>query len=367
MKKLLLIMGVFGLWGNLFAQGNSEKQLKINESTYDFYQIKEEKGIVRHDILLTNLGEKDVKILECTSKYAQLSFSWNKSTLKKHDIARLNVALNPKNMRYSFDFPAQLKVLENKDTVVYKLRLKGYVYPAPTTKEEEFSMQEGNLKYINNCTTLHRLTPNSVVTDTFRVYNVWDSVMTLQKGNAPACIKILYVTPKLQPKEEGIVVFSYDASVKHEWGNVYERFNISTNDPEPPSHKGTKSFYILGEIFDDFDSWTPEQLKNAPHVLVDQEEYNFGECAKGSEIKHDFTLTNIGKSDLVFHFIKTSCGCTTGKLEKDTLAPGESTKIKAIFNTGGKRGGQAKDIYLIVNDPEQPKITLRIVGTVKEN
>ena len=223
-------------------------------------------------------------------------------------------------------------------------------------------MQEGNLKYINNSKNFPKMSSNSVMQDTFRFMNVWDSVMTFKPGNIPNCIKVVYLTPSLQPGGEGMLVYSVHAELMNDWGNVFNTISMFTNDPK----NSKKSFYVNVEIYDDFNSWTPEQLKNAPRILIDEEVYDFKECISGDEIKHDFRITNIGKSNLIIRKVKTSCGCTTSKLDKDTLAPGESTLVKAIFRTGGKKGYQPKDIYLISNDPEQPKSTMKIVGNIKE-
>ncbi len=363
MKRLFFLIGLFGVCIAGHAQSGATKQLKFSETNVDVGSIREDGGTVSRDVLVTNLCDNEVKILTTEASNKAASFEWSRKSLKKYDRIHLKVSIDPKGINYSFRIPFTIVTLCNKDTVRYNMMLGGYVNPKANTKEEVYSMQEGNLKYKDNSISF-RMHRDEVRTDTLWFYNVWDSVMTFKPGSIPSCIKIIYLTKELKPQSEGFVVFSYSAPIKNDWGFVYDKFTLLTNDPEPKDHHNSKSFYTLVDIYDNFAGWSKEQLENAPRVLIDTEEYNFGECQIGDVISHDFTLTNIGKSPLVIHKVKTSCGCTTSNLEKDTIAPGESTKIKARFSTYGKHGGQSKEIYVITNDPDQPKVTLKIMGKV---
>ena len=90
--------------------------------------------------------------------------------------------------------------------------------------------------------------------------------MTFTTGNLPPSVKVLHLTKSLQPKKEGIFVFSFDAKIKNDWGSVYERLFIVTNDPE----RAQKTFYIIAEIYDDFESWTENKKQTLPVSIRNQ-------------------------------------------------------------------------------------------------
>jgi hypothetical protein len=46
------------------------------------------------------------------------------------------------------------------------------------------------------------------------------------------------------------------------------------------------------------------------------------------------------------------------------VEPGETTRIKATFNTTGKMGQQHKTITVITNDPKRSNVTLTLQGEV---
>ena len=365
-KKGVLVLCC--LFATAVLAQNGDERLKFSEKGHEFHNVKEGGGTVSHTFLITNLVEETACILRCEPdpQWNNIRLEWDTARFQKHERIRLKATLNPIDMRGNFQIPFNCIIRIGKDSLITRLYLKGYVCPTPTTKEELYSLQEGHLKYIRNTASFACMEQKTVVRDTFRFYNVWDSVMTFKVGKLPASIRIEQLTPEVGPEEEGFVVFSFSAEAMNDWGHVFDRFTLLTNDPIPASHAGKKTFYVTAEIYDDFSHWSAEQLKNAPHLLVEEQTFDFGSCISGEEVRHDFKISNIGKSNLIIRKVKTSCGCTTSKLEKETLAPGESTMIKTVFRTAHKKGRDSKEISIICNDPDQPQTTLIITGNIQE-
>lgn len=357
MKRFLFLAVLFGISNAFFAQS-----LKFVETSYEFYHIQEVAGSVQCQFLFTNIASKDVSIKSVNSNACPcLSFAWKQGAITPGNKGTITVTVDPRGRKGMFAYPLTVVVLEDKKEVSYELMVKGYIVPKPQTKEEEYSMMEGHLRYITNQKkyVMHR---EQIITDTFRFYNVWDSVMTFEPTKLPSSIKVLYCTPSLNPKEEGYVVFSFDAAAKNDWGPVWDRLFVLTNDPDRPE----KTFYIIADIYDNFSAWTPDQVKNAPHIYSEKTEYDFGTDTAGKIISYTFTIKNTGKSKLLIHKVKTSCGCTTLQQIKPEIEPGESVPVEAVFRSQGKSGSQLRNIDIITNDPDQPKMSLFIKGNLLE-
>ena len=101
-----------------------------------------------------------------------------------------------------------------------------------------------------------------------------------------------------------------------------------------------------------------------PKVSVQQSDYDFGEAIQNDIVNHSFVLTNNGGDVLKILDVKASCGCTAVKPDKNELKPGESTQIKASFNTKGRKGPQTKTITVKTNDPDNPVVTFKLSGNV---
>lgn len=67
-----------------------------------------------------------------------------------------------------------------------------------------------------------------------------------------------------------------------------------------------------------------------------------------------FRFTNTGDQPVVITDLKSSCGCTVPQLEKRQYAPGEGGEIKALFNFGGRRGTQRKQVTVTTADKRYP-------------
>jgi len=88
----------------------------------------------------------------------------------------------------------------------------------------------------------------------------------------------------------------------------------------------------------------------------------FQRTPEDHELTATYSFQNVGNSPVTVRSIKTSCGCTTARLEKKTYAPGESGDLKAHFVFGGRKGIQRKLITVKTDDEAEPTILdLRVV------
>jgi len=67
-----------------------------------------------------------------------------------------------------------------------------------------------------------------------------------------------------------------------------------------------------------------------------------------------FHFQNTGKEPGTITNVRSTCGCTTASLAKNTYAPGEKGSIKAIFDYGSRSGGQSKMITVTTDDKKSP-------------
>jgi uncharacterized protein DUF1573 len=74
-----------------------------------------------------------------------------------------------------------------------------------------------------------------------------------------------------------------------------------------------------------------------------------------------FPYKNTGDKPVKITQVQPSCGCTTAKLGKDVVAPGESGEIVATFHIGERVGPQVKSIQVVTDDqPDKAtKLTLK--------
>ncbi len=103
---------------------------------------------------------------------------------------------------------------------------------------------------------------------------------------------------------------------------------------------------------------------DVPKIVVQPEEYDFGNISQGDKVTHDFEIFNKGKGDLRIINVRGSCGCTAATPAKTKLVPGDSTKLTVVFNSRGKIGKQNKLVYIKTNDPSNTIYDIKFTGYV---
>lgn len=110
------------------------------------------------------------------------------------------------------------------------------------------------------------------------------------------------------------------------------------------------------------------QGDQGPRIVVEPERWDFGEVKQPAVATHDFTVRNAGQGTLEIRRVSTSCGCTSAKIGKERIEPGEETTLMVTYDSGamkGEKGLLERTVYIKSNDLENPQIEVAIYATVK--
>jgi len=110
-----------------------------------------------------------------------------------------------------------------------------------------------------------------------------------------------------------------------------------------------------------------QQIKaqeTGPRLVIAQDTFAFGRMYQNQTGTHTFVLRNEGLADLTIHPGKPSCKCTVSKVSRKTIPPGETAQVTLTWKTGKSNGKYRKRAPVSTNDPAQPKVQLKIEGTV---
>jgi hypothetical protein len=98
--------------------------------------------------------------------------------------------------------------------------------------------------------------------------------------------------------------------------------------------------------------------------LVGDSTFDFGMMAPGTEGEHTFIIKSVGEDDVRLRLGATTCKCTLGELDQESLKPGEQTEVKLTWSVKQGESDFAQSAQLITNDPARVVIQLQIVGKV---
>jgi hypothetical protein len=99
-------------------------------------------------------------------------------------------------------------------------------------------------------------------------------------------------------------------------------------------------------------------------ITFEKSSHDFGDIAQGEKVNYVFNFKNTGSAPLILQDVQTTCGCTATDWPRGPIAPGESAKIAASFDSNGKMGKQNKIITIYSNasnSPERVSIITNII------
>jgi hypothetical protein len=358
MKKIFLsIVSILLVFSALNAQQKGAN-ISFETETHDFGKIQESNGNVEYKFDFTNTGSTPLIITNVKASCGCTSPTWTEKPVMPGQKGFVSAVFNPARRPGKFNKSILVETNTEKARVV--LRILGEVIPREKTVDDYYPKAIGALKLETNHFAFVKVYNNQLKVDTLKIYNPTDRNMEIRFDNVPAYLKLSISSSIIKPKEKAFIIGEYDGAKANDWGFVTNRVKLFINNEELPAGVLT----ISAKIEEDFSQLTPEDLKKASAIVFESREFNFGSTKSKDKIEHTFNLKNEGKSDLVIHKIRATCGCTTVAPAKTVIKPGESSSFKAIFTPGSRKGKQHKSIYVISNDPKNPSVRLMIKGEI---
>ena len=357
MKHIVAGLLVMALVYTGFSQTKGPN-LSFEKQVHDFGTMKEEAGTATYQFKFVNTGGTPLIIQNVRATCGCTAPDWTRQPVPPGGSGFVAATYNPAGRPGAFS--KYLYVDSNSDQGSIRLTIKGEVTPKPRTIEDEYRYSMGGLRLKANHLAFGNVNNTSRKDYRLEVINSSDKTISLGFQKVPAHMNIRFVPEVLKPSEKGFIVADYDASGKNDWGMVIDRVNVTVDGVYDRSY----SLVISANIVEDFTRLSAEALSRAPEASVDNPEVSFGKMNQSERFEHDFVLRNTGKSTLYIRKIRSSCGCTAAEPEKMAIEPGDSVKIKTVFNSAGKRGNQNQNITIITNDPKRSNLVLRIKGEV---
>lgn len=359
MKKILALFLLLFTTVQLYAQ-NQKPVITFIEQLFDFGTIPEENGPVSHEFLFKNEGEVPVIINSVKASCGCTTPSWTREPVAPGDTGVVIAEYNPINRPGIFNKTISVKT--NAEPGVVILHIKGTVQPKPKTPSDDYPTLMGSIRTKYRSFNMGKITTKEPVIKAFDVYNDSEEPVIFSSTTvSPPYIQIEVIPQELLPKQKGSINITYNPEARNSLGFASDHIRLFTNEEED----SIKEFNVMATIEEYFPPMTKEELEQAPRLSLDKKSYDFGEINEGASVKTDFIVTNTGRSTLNIRETKANCGCTISQPEKNTLAPGESTRISVTFNSSGRRGKQHKFVTIFSNDPKNPTQQLVLTGRVK--
>lgn len=106
----------------------------------------------------------------------------------------------------------------------------------------------------------------------------------------------------------------------------------------------------------------PPKSESIPLAFAPEEEYDFGEALGGSEVRHNFTIQNIGQQPLTILSMTETCACTAAIVSQRDVPAGANAIIEAVLKIPSENTLVEESISVFTNDPTQNTLILTFKG-----
>ncbi len=358
MKKLLILLPIL----ILSASGFSQAVMKLSEKEHDFGTFKEEAGKQGYEFVVTNTGDSPLVIQNIVASCGCTQPEWTREPIPAGGKGKIIANYDPRNRPGQFN--KTLTVYTNSNPKVVVMVIKGEVIPREKTIEELFTFPVGAVRFESNHLAFTKVKKTEKKIRVMQVINTSDEPVKIGFDRLPVHLELKSNPETLKPGQKGIVEGTYDATKNNSWGNVSDMVKIKINDVVQEN----VYYYVSANLVEDFSNMTKEDMENAPVFNLVSTTVDLGKMQGSTAKEVEFKFTNEGKSDLIIRHIRSTCGCTAvqqGNLGVG-IKPGESSSIKAVFNSGSYKGKVTKAIYVYTNDPRKSEAVLMLTANVEQ-
>lgn len=101
-----------------------------------------------------------------------------------------------------------------------------------------------------------------------------------------------------------------------------------------------------------------------PKLEIEETSFNFGVMELGGEMTHAFVVRNSGEGALKLAVGRSTCKCTVGKLDEDSVPPDGDVEVKLTWRPHNADPAFTQQATIFSNDPEHAEFQLEVGGIV---
>jgi len=356
MKNLLSVF-LFLLSG---AAAFSQPKMQLLTTEHDFGVFREEAGRQTFNFIITNTGDSALVITNVVPSCGCTTPEWTKTPIAPKGQGKITAIYDPANRPGVFS--KTLTVHSNVKPGVVVLIIKGEVTPREKTVEDLFTWPVGDVRFESSHLAFTNIKKNEKKIRVMQIINTSKEPIKVEFEGVPQHLELKVTPETLKSGQKGIIEGTFDATKNPQWGNVSDMVRVKLNGVVQTN----SYYYVSANLVEDFSTLTKEEVENSPEFKVEATTVDIGKMDPATNRDVEFKFTNGGKRDLIIRNIRSTCGCTAVQQGNSVIKPGESSSIKATFNSGSYKGKVTKAIYVYTNDPRNSEVVLLLNAEVAQ-
>ena len=352
MKQILTSILV---WTAACLVGYAQPKATFDKMTHEF-------GVVlwKHpataSFQIKNDGDKPLGISNVTTSCGCTVAYWTKEPIAP---GATGVVTSPFDAKALGHFYKDIGVYCNASARPIYLMLRGEVSADPKNYTLTHPYEIGAIRLNKAAIELDDTNKGDKPTMEILVANTTSDVYTPVLMHLPPYLEAVAVPERIGKKATGKIKVTLDTDKLPKFGLTTATVYLSRFPGDKVSEEN--AIPVSAVLLPDFSNMSQQQRLNPPAVQLSATEFTVPPLAENAKKKLTVVVKNVGKSDLDITDLQVFNPALGVQLKKRVLKPGAQTKMKiTVYGKYLKKVKSAPRVLMITNDPNCPKIVIRV-------
>ena len=354
-RKMKQIFTSILLWIAACLVGYAQPKATFDKMTHEF-------GVVlwKHPATATfqikNDGDKPLVISNVTTSCGCTVADWTKEPIAPGATGVVTSTFDAKALGH---FYKDIGVYCNASARPIYLMLRGEVSADPKNYTLTHPYEIGAIRLNKAAIEFDDTNKGDKPTMEILVANTTSDVYTPVLMHLPPYLEAVAVPERIGKKATGKIKVTLDTDKLPKFGLTTATVYLSRFPGDKVSEEN--AIPVSAVLLPDFSNMSQQQRLNPPAVQLSATEFTVPPLAENAKKKLTVVVKNVGKSDLEITDLQVFNPALGVQLKKRVLKPGAQTKMKiTVYGKYLKKVKSAPRVLMITNDPNCPKIVIRV-------
>lgn len=304
---------------------------------------------------LRNKGN-DLVISNVRTSCGCIGAEYPTTTIPKGDSFSVSVTYDARQLGH---FEKEVAIYSNASDKPFYLKMRGVVVEEKIDFAGDYPFIVGGLLTDKNDVEFDDVNMGDMPVQKIHVMNKGSQSVTPVVMHLPPYLTANVSPTTIAPGRTGVVTMTLNSNKLRDFGLTQSSVYLGTFKGDKVS--ADKEVSVSAVLLPGFKNMSETQKLNAPVMKLSKETLELGEFGDKQDKSETIIIENQGRSRLEINSMQMFTPGLRVRLNKTKLDPGESAKLKITAYKKLLKNARSKPrVLMITNDPEKPKVVIRI-------
>lgn len=304
---------------------------------------------------ITNKGNENLLIKDVRTDCGCTVVAWTHDPIRPGESGTVSATYDAEMLGH---FNKHIAVYTNTEDRPVYLRIDGVVVTEKKEYSGDFPVRIGDIYLDTDVVEFDDVSRGETPVRSIQVFNGGKKSYAPELMHLPKYLSMEAAPEVIRPGRVGRINLTLNSDALHDMGLTQTDIYLSRFPGDRVSKES--EINVSATLLPPFD---PEALRseNIPVIKLDSTTIDLGAMGNKKKVKGSITITNKGNSPLQILTLQVYNPGISASLNRRTLKPGASEKLKITISTNSSYFKGRRRILLITNDPHTPKTVIDVI------